>query len=902
MQHNKKSATIPELNNMLINMGVENVVSHLVGSGNYNNNGSTLGMSSYMGGTEGNSFAITTKGPNAGIWHENNLSESPNQAGRGDLVELWALVKNLTKGEALKEIKIHVGETSGQEAKVSRSRPKFSVVKTKKLSKSKPASDSSVERYQGKLRNTPEALAYLHNRGLTDETIEYFKIGVSFPGSRTANVTVNGKKEKQQVPTDNALVFPIMTPAGFMSPYAYYAIPDFSLNPAAKAWCACEPRITYNTRPTDKHQFLFITEGMKDLWMLHQVIQGTDLQNTLLIATSTHGQVVPPEVKNNPAIFNNFEKVFLGHDSDEPGEKIAKVWSSYVGLKSHRVPPPFTEEEELKDWTDFFGSGVNNVKQLSDFLAKSVSVNPTQLSKPVTRLADCTLGSIMPPADLDVTSAFHNGLMYYSIKVMQAVEDKDYNVTVSHNIKVIRSDKKMLDVLPLNPTTRFTLLDTQMYRLSDDTIIKRAPQVSIGASWDITHVQAWLDGKFKPRALNNIVDDMVQVMQSRIWLPNNDDYTVLALTMVATYVQQIFDAVPFLLATGVAGSGKTELGSVLRELGCNAVVTGDISAATITRLIDSTKGLLIIDDAEKLSKKGGAGNSQVDDLLQILKVSYKKSSATRQVTDNKTMTVNELDFYGVKLFTNTTGMEDILGTRTIPIYTRKPLNDFKQEEMPYEKLRELRAELHAWAMENASQVDSVYRTFSTSNRDDEITTPFRVFAQIAKQDNWSELIDRLVGRLAFERQSNSADTEEGYLREAILNIARRGYVSVTMEHVLMEMELLVPENFGKSFTNEIPEWKHTNWVKRTLVAMGFLACTSGKRVRVHGKKDVPLQRLYDLSKSLFMEIRKASEETYIAITKLDPIDGNMFCKQHDRCLTCDYANLACEIRIKTGKR
>ena len=752
------------------------------------------------------------------------------------------------------------------------------------------------------MRNTPEALAYLHARGLTDETIEYFKLGVSFPGTRTITVKTDGKKELQKIPTDNALVFPIMTPAGFMSPYAYYDVPGLSLNPTAKAWCGCEPRITYNTRPTTKHQFLFITEGMKDLWMLHQVIQNTDLQDKLLIATSTHGQSIPLEVKNNPTIFNNFEKVFLGHDSDKAGEKISQTWASYVGLKSHRVSPPFTEEEDLKDWTDFFGPGINNVKQLSDILAKAVNINPTKLSKPVTRLADCTLGSIMAPADLDVTSAFHNGLMYYSIKVMQAVEDKDYNVTVSHNIKVIRSDKIMLDVLPINPTTRFTLLDTKMYRLSDDTIIKRAPQVSVGASWDVTHVKAWLEGKFSPRALGNIVDDMVAVMKTRIWLPNNDDYMILALTMVTTYVQQIFDAVPFLLATGVAGSGKTELGSVLKELGCNAVVTGDISAATITRLIDSTKGLLIIDDAEKLSKKGGSNNSQVDDLLQILKVSYKKSSATRQVTDNKTMTVNELDFYGVKLFTNTTGMEDILGTRTIPIHTRKPLNGFTQGEMPYEKLRELRAELHAWAMENAAKVDSVYRTFSTGNRDDEITTPFRVFAQIAEQDEWSELIDRLVGRLAFERQSNDADTAEGYLREAVLNIARRGYVSVTMEHVSMEMELLVPENFGKTFTNEIPEWKHTSWVKRTLMAMGFLACSSGKRVRVHGKKDVPLQRLYTLSKSLFMEIKKASEDTYIAITKLEPIDGNMFCKQHDRCSGCYYENLACDIKIKTGKR
>jgi hypothetical protein len=898
MQNNKKSSSIPELKNMLLNMGVEKVVSHLVGAGNYQKSGNTLSMSSYQGGSQGGSFTVTTTGPHAGIWHENNLDESPDSVGRGDLIELWSLVNRISKGDAIQEIKIYVGDISGQEPKVSNVRPKMALVQTKKLSKSKPASDSSIARYQGKLGSTPEALAYLHGRGLNDKTIEHFKIGVSFPGNRTATID----RKKVQVPTDNALVFPIMTPAGFMSPYAYYEIPDFTLNAVAGAWCGCGPRITYNTIPTNKHQFLFITEGMKDLWMLHQVIQGTDLQDTLLIASSTHGSVVPSEVKDNPTIFNNYEKVFLGHDSDDAGEKIWQLWASYVGLKSHRVRPPFENKSKDKDWTDFFGPGVNNIKQLSQLLSSSVNVNPVKLAKPVTRLSECIMGSIMPPADLDVTSAFHNGFMYYSVKVMQAVEDVYGEITVAHTIKVIRSDKKMLDVHELKAGARFSLLDTQMYRLSDDTIIKRAPQVSVGASWDITHATAWLDGKFTPRPIEKIVCDMVTIMESRIWLPNKDDYTVLALTMVTTYVQQIFDAVPFLLVTGVAGSGKTELGRILKELGCNAVVTGDISAATITRLIDSTKGLLIIDDAEKLSKKGGAGNSQVDDLLQILKVSYKKSSATRQVTDNKTMQVQELDFYGVKLFTNTTGMEDILGTRTIPINTRKPMGDFKQAEMPYEKLRELRAEMHAWAMENATQVDTVYRQFSVSNRDDEITTPFRVFAEMAKRNDWSDLVDRLVSRLAMERQTNNQDTEEGYLREAVLNIARRGYISITMEHVLLEMELLVPENFGKSFTTEIPEWKHTSWVKRNLNAMGFLTSSSGKRVRVHGKKEVPLQRLYSLSKSLFQEIKKASDDVYIAITHLEPVDGKDYCRQHVRCMDCHYENLSCEIKVKTGKR
>jgi hypothetical protein len=894
MQHNKPSLSFTELNTLLVNTGVQTIVDHLVGSGNYQNNGSTLNMSTYMGGKEGGSFAITTKGANAGIWHENNGEELPNGKIRGDLVELWSLVNNISKHEVSKEIKAYLGIEKGQQPKVSSARKNHLVsvpTSSAPKAKAKLASEQTMVKYQGRLRNNPAALSYLYGRGLTDDTINHFRLGLT--------------DKRSSVQYELALAAPVMSKIGFTSPYVLYNVPDVTVNPKHKnSWKSGVIEVSYNVVPTLEHRFVFVAEGLKDLWILHQIIQGTEFEKILLLATSTNGKIMPQELKDHPDLFARYEKVFLGHDNEASGagDKIADNWAQYVGLKSHRVRPPFNEDQEGKDWTDFFKYPNNNIDVFIALLDKAEPINPIKLNTGITRLGDCKANGIMPPASLDVTSAFHNDLLYYSLKVMQSDEDKNGNMAVSEDIKVIRSDKVRLDVRAINPIARPTLIKSQLYRLSDDTIIQKAPRVSMGASWDITHAQAWIDGKFTPRALENIVCDMVTIMQSRIWLPNNDDYTILALTMVTTYVQQIFDAVPFLLATGVAGSGKTELGRVLQALGCNAVVTGDISAATITRLIDSTKGLLIIDDAEKLSKKGGAGNSQVDDLLQILKVSYKKSSAIRQVTDNKTMKVEELDFYGVKLFTNTTGMEDILGTRTIPIHTRKPLNGFKQAEMPIEKLRELRAELHAWAMENASKVNTVYRQFSTSNRDDEITTPFRVFAEMAKRKDWSELVDRLVSRLALERQTNDQDTEEGYVREAILNIARRGYVSVTMEHVLMEMELLVPENFGKSFTTEIPEWKHTKWIKRTLANMGFLSGTAGKRVRVHGKKDVPLQRVYGLSRTLFQEIRRASEDTYNAIALLTPIDGNDYCRQYAYCMECNYQKLSCEIKDKAGKR
>lgn len=884
-----KGPSIKELNQMLVNIGVESVVAHLVGNGNYQKNAHTLGMSSYQGGKTGASFQITTNGANAGIWHENNPSERPNPEGRGDLVELWALTKGLSKGDALKEIRDFLGESP------SRPRPNLTVVEkpanVPQLSENKPVSLSTVDKYQRVLNNKPEALNWLYSRGLNNATIQHFGLGLSTPyEDRNKGLT-----------RCNALVFPPIGRGGYTKPFAYYNIPGITQNPIDEnGWCKGAPRLCFNVVPTNKHQFLFIAEGFKDLWMLHQVIVGTALEEQLLIATSTHGSRIPEEVKNNPALFHTYEKVFLGQDGDPAGDDIAFEWLSHIGPRAYRVTPPIPKVDG-KDWTDYFRDGTRNVKHLAEILAQAEILNSRDLVTKTLNYEDAKIGQFFTLPELDARSAYYNGYMYYAVEIVEVGLDSNGGKGMNATTKIIRSDRQMLNVIPVNRSVNYTTNQRQFHRLSDGTMLKCVPTVSASATWKWEDVYAWLNGDFKPRRLGTIVDSMVSAMKSRVWLPNEDDYTVLSLVMVTTYVQQIFDAVPFLLATGPAGSGKTELGRVLSLLGCNAVVTGDISSKTITRLIDQTKGFLIIDDAEKLSRSGKGGNGDIDDLLQILKVSYKKSSATRQVTDNKTMQVSELDFYGVKLFTNTKGMEDILATRTIPIHTRKPQNGFKQAELPVDVLRGLRAELHAWAMENASWVHDIYKTFAVSNRDDEITTPLRVFAQMENRTDWAELTDRLISRMSADRQAESSDSPEGYVREAVMNIARRGYLSVTMEHVLMEMEMLVPEHFGKEFTTDIPEWKHAGWAKRTLYGLGYINDKSGKRVRVAGR-EVPMQRLYDLSPGLFAEIEKIAPAAYQDMISKERIHGNDYCRQHIKCHQCPYENISCDIRNKTNKR
>ncbi len=154
----------------------------------------------------------------------------------------------------------------------------------------------------------------------------------------------------------------------------------------------------------------------------------------------------------------------------------------------------------------------------------------------------------------------------------------------------------------------------------------------------------------------------------QVLLPRENDYVLAALVVMTSYVQAVFDAVPLVLIVGPPGSGKTELARLMADVGANGVViTGQTSAATAARLIDETGGLVAFDDLEEVRQR--SGSAEASNLEQFLKVSYKKETALKQWTDTKGMRVQTLNFFGVKVITNTQGTGEILGSRMFTIRT-----------------------------------------------------------------------------------------------------------------------------------------------------------------------------------------------------------------------------------------
>jgi hypothetical protein len=494
---------------------------------------------------------------------------------------------------------------------------------------------------------------------------------------------------------------------------------------------------------------------------------------------------------------------------------------------------------------------------------------------------------------ININNNYHQGFLYYpvlTVRQQSVLLNKKYVIHECLEAVVVRSDRMVLNIEESDRPEG--LVGEKILRLSDGTLIQKRPTSNGHSSWDWDSIQNFLENSYKPSKLTDLISIIHQHLYSRVWLPEESDYWMLTIAVVVTYTQAIFDSVPLFILTGPAGSGKSELSGSMAEVSANSVMIGQTSAPTMMRLIDESGGLVIIDDLESVgvSNKGGK-NENVSDIAQALKVSYKKSSATRLVTNPKTMRTEILNFYGVKIISNTRSVDSILGSRMLHISTRhmpEGLEDFKtRRKVLPEVVKELRNQLHIWAFENVSVIRKTYLEMYSdkTNRDDEIAAPLRVIAHLTGDPSVVASIETALS-LQAARKADPYSPED-LVREALEVLVLSGYRAFTITHLMLEMRRMAEPNLGKDHDGEIPVWNKPEWVGRYLRSMDVI--DAGKRdvrKRIKGSN----LRVSNLTQAFIKGVLVKHKRSFMSVKNVDEFCGD--------CSTCPFSEFGCEIMLQ----
>jgi energy-coupling factor transporter ATP-binding protein EcfA2 len=662
---------------------------------------------------------------------------------------------------------------------------------------------------QRRLSQHSSAMASLQGPGwgLRVETIQHFRLGLGSSFNR-----ISGQARYR-----DCLTYPQFDSLGHpRSRFLRQLLEGISTvaDPRRGAW-AGGVTSTYWVTPAGSRRDLLVCEDVADGWRIWQALQGTPVADRLCIVASTQGRSIPAEWRW-PAFWATWANITVA--ARLIGE--AGRWGRELGeLAAREVKWLRSPDGSDPGWSTYF-----QLHSSADFigLLQEAPAIPVELSVVESQAVPLKAG-LHHVTPVDLSRAFVNGYLYYPFRALE-VEQQAGQSWQRWRTLVLRSDGRVCRA-SVRPAAPGTPREDRVLALDDGTVLLRLPvaqpQWSTFTTDAITRFVAARAARQSALTMTpgEMLDVLGQHLRSQVRLSHEHDYALLAYVAVTSYVQAVFDAVPLVLVVGPAGSGKSQLGAALAQVSCNAVVlNGQTSAASVARVVDSVSGLAVIDDLEGIGAKT-RNKGEFSDLIQQLKVSYKQATARKAWTNTRTMQIEELNLYGIKVINNTQGADPVLETRMLRIVTRRMDRQALDSEprppaVDGQTLQNLRSNLHIWAMEQAQSISQRYRQgyASSSERHEEISAPLRLLAKLMEHSVSATQLD--LALTAQTRQPTVVERPAELLKAAVTALIRQGYWEfVTMPHLALEMQRQTGDG---SPTSPHPEWQKSRWIGRQL--------------------------------------------------------------------------------------
>lgn len=210
--------------------------------------------------------------------------------------------------------------------------------------------------------------------------------------------------------------------------------------------------------------------------------------------------------------------------------------------------------------------------------------------------------------------------------------------------------------------------------------------------------------------LKEIYLNLIDILKRYCDLSENN-YSLIALWIIGTYLHNDFPSYPFLFFNAMKGSGKTRLLKLVTYLSKDGQLLNSLSEAVLFR----TTGTLGIDEFEGLNRKGAEG------LRELLNSAYKKGAKVKRMRkvkafDGEKQEVEEFDVYRPILMANIWGMESVLGDRCIHLVLEKSQNSRITKTMElYEHDNYIKKTLDSLSKCSLCSVVSINKTYKEWN-------------------------------------------------------------------------------------------------------------------------------------------------------------------------------------------
>jgi|GEM_PF-1797538 hypothetical protein len=345
--------------------------------------------------------------------------------------------------------------------------------------------------------------------------------------------------------------------------------------------------------------------------------------------------------------------------------------------------------------------------------------------------------------------------------------------------------------------------------------------------WSLAALKNFVEAPALPAGL---YQDLVVAFKTYLDLQDPAAYGFMAAWTVATYFTQIFAAVPFIHFYGPKESGKSKGLEALRFTCFNSYKGRDITAAALGDTVDGMRGVVLIDQAERLGMLSKAGEGTVS-LVGLLGDSYKKAGGRRRVVDMSGGVRRVLEFstFGFKGFASTKNLDPDLADRCIPIAMTKTglrLPDLEGHEAVWGDLRD---KCYRFALRNYQKVAAAYQ--ATTGDGTRIAELWRPLAAVLMALDVGEAEFEAVHKFFMAKAEEARHVPDGWELSLLEAIETRALASpdvfeMTVKSLIEAMQVDSKEKPGA-------KWIGDTLGKFSLFSKKRRATRSGEKVTIY---------------------------------------------------------------------
>ena len=392
-------------------------------------------------------------------------------------------------------------------------------------------------------------------------------------------------------------------------------------------------------------------------------------------------------------------------------------------------------------------------------------------------------------------------------------------VPMDIDIPVKKKTKGSEEVIGVKKARRLVTItsDKEMFPTSEDTFMDRGLTL-VGSiqvptrRWSLASIQEFIKGN-----INSEIKEVYHMIKQEYELYMDFSLEITAtyasLWVIGTYFFPVFTAFPYTYFGGVREAGKTKMLALTQQMAFNSISSGNISTASIFRIVEGSRATLLIDEAEKL---GATDRGQ--EFKNILNASYKPGNPVYRTEKNSRdqFIVTAFDAYSPKMLANISGLEDVLESRVIPwnlMRTLSPEIANREIDSNDKKWQQLRDKLYILALTKWKQVKETYDNTASINginaRSWEIWKPIVALA---------ELCDVSDGIIAYAKEQSieklyesTVEAADSVLLSALVSlVGEDGYYSVR------DIKAQMAESYGETY-----KWLTNEWIGRAMKRQEF---------------------------------------------------------------------------------